>query len=798
MVKLNQNNMVTAKKPVTGRCFALSLLSVAITGLLSGSAIAQPGENTPQTFKQVRDGKGGVAWSQVKSAESDRESTESDNDGLVGITKITQGTNGVEVEVGKFKGKLRESTTGDVFVSNEQLDEHVIFQAFALYQPNDKATYRALADNASQLAEWGITDIWSPPPYRAASDSKYGEGYAIADRYDLGGYGKGPTKYGTDEELKAAIDAIHNEGMRIQVDVVPNQIIGLSERHVLPVTGVDMYGNPMNPFLTNYLYSTYSAGSATGQAEHGVIKEWDYFHFNGTTTQYQGLFRVLSDASPEQKLYRYFGPDHPDNYLPEVLANSDAAKYGKINTIDGYLLADTWFAVDNADSDTDAVYAPLMMFFDEPRPNVVNQTFMDFARENGYPNMSDEEIRADMMAQLQQTPNPIAPLMDAYLAAQPGYSKKSEDDAKVTALRYDGPENDASHIGANVLDFEFLVGNDLDTMREDVQAEQLNWQKYLLDFGFDGFRIDAASHINTDMLIDEVTQRLEYFEGEDVNEHLSYIESYVTAQVGFQQSNNFGQLAMDAGPFSGLLFSFGRDMAPARYAFEASLIDRANNGPAFPNWSFVNNHDQEHNILVQVPLTEAEAEGYEPHSQPYELRQLKKYSEDRNSIDKQWAPNNVPASYAILLTNKDTIPTVFYGDMFVSSEPYMSTPTPYRDDIVKLLEMRKQFAKGEQVITFEDSNTGTNGEDLVTSVRLGNDRKTGVAVVAGNNPALDTTITVDMGQKHKNQWFVDAMGYHNERLQTDKDGLLTVYVKGSETVDVDGYLGVWVPDVQGK
>ncbi|PWI32168.1 hypothetical protein DI392_15925 [Vibrio albus] len=70
------------------------------------------------------------------------------------------------------------------------------------------------------------------------------------------------------------------------------------------------------------------------------------------------------------------------------------------------------------------------------------------------------------------------------------------------------------------------------------------------------------------------------------------------------------------------------------------------------------------------------------------------------------------------------------------------------------------------------------------------------AVVAGNNPELDTTVVVDMGQKHRNQWFVDAMGYHGERLKTDKDGLLTVNVKGSETVDVDGYLGVWVPDVK--
>ncbi|WP_143068539.1 hypothetical protein [Azotobacter beijerinckii] len=75
----------------------------------------------------------------------------------------------------------------------------------------------------------------------------------------------------------------------------------------------------------------------------------------------------------------------------------------------------------------------------------------------------------------------------------------------------------------------------------------------------------------------------------------------------------------------------------------------------------------------------------------------------------------------------------------------------------KLAE-EEQKGRGEQVIRYEDSNTGQNGGDLVTNIRLGNDRKTGVAVVAGNNPALDTTIVVDMGEKHRNQWFVDAMG----------------------------------------
>ncbi|GAB3469003.1 hypothetical protein [Azotobacter salinestris] len=40
--------------------------------------------------------------------------------------------------------------------------------------------------------------------------------------------------------------------------------------------------------------------------------------------------------------------------------------------------------------------------------------------------------------------------------------------------------------------------------------------------------------------------------------------------------------------------------------------------------------------------------------------------------------------------------------------------------------------------------------------------------------------------------------YHAERLKTDKDGRLTVQVKGTQSVDVKGYLAAWVPDTQAQ
>jgi dextransucrase len=40
--------------------------------------------------------------------------------------------------------------------------------------------------------------------------------------------------------------------------------------------------------------------------------------------------------------------------------------------------------------------------------------------------------------------------------------------------------------------------------------------------------------------------------------------------------------------------------------------------------------------------------------------------------------------------------------------------------------------------------------------------------------------------------------YHAERLKTDKDGRLTAQVKGTQNLDMKGYLAAWVPDTQAQ
>ena len=77
-----------------------------------------------------------------------------------------------------------------IFVSSPELDKHVIYQDFSFYIPYDSTIYSTLAAQAPALHALGITDVWFAPPYRALR-SFFEEGYAVADRYDLGEFPAG-------------------------------------------------------------------------------------------------------------------------------------------------------------------------------------------------------------------------------------------------------------------------------------------------------------------------------------------------------------------------------------------------------------------------------------------------------------------------------------------------------------------------------------------------------------------------------------------------------------------------------
>jgi hypothetical protein len=679
------------------------------------------------------------------------------------------------------------------YVSSPSLDRHVVFQSFSLYQPYESNMYVKLMNNSGLLKQWGITDVWMPPAYRAFSQSYYGEGYANMDRYDLGEFPQGrngakATKYGTNNELKKMIAKLHANRLRVQEDLVPNQMMGLPTPEIVSVTAVDQTGKENDPKVKDKLVEIYSRGGGAGQAKYGLIKEWNHTYYNGTGPQQLGMYRVMVDQN--LKPYRYYGPNNAKNYLPAWLANSDAQKYGKINAVDGYLTADGYFAVKGANTANDQVWRPLLIYYVDPQTGATTQKYLDFMKANGFSGASDNEVRDRIIAAADNSV--ISKLTDKYLSSQPGYSAASE---PRSVLRFNNGVND--HVNQNVLQYEFLIGNDIDNSNPTVQREQLNWAKFMMtQYGFDGFRIDAASHFNTKILTDLGNLMNSRYPGR-WNDHLSYIESYTDNQVGFENNNRNRQLVYDHKLFGAFRGSLGKSSSasPLTDLINSSYINRTNPAAGkIPNWSFVNNHDQEHNVLDVIPLTAEEAKGAVKGTLQYEAIQFGKYADDMANVDKRYTPFNIPSQYAFLLTNKDTVPTVYYGDMYRSDKSYMSTKTVYHNTIVKLLQARQQYVSGDQKITYYPSNTSTvAGNDLLATVRYGTDRNTGAATVISNNPNTNAAINVDVGKRHAKQAFQDATGLHTIALQTDANGILTIPVMGMRTPLVNGYLAVWVP-----
>ncbi len=388
-------------------------------------------------------------------------------------------------------------------------------------------------------------------------------------------------------------------------------------------------------------------------------------------------------------------------------------------------------------------------------------------------------------------------------------------------------EFDPSNV--NGLSPEFLVGNDIDNSNPIVQAETLNWEYFLLNYGtitanepkanFDGFRVDAADNYDADLL-DQLSQLMDEMYGlkgnsQALNDHLTYSESYQSSNGDRMRNVGSPQLIMDGGYFYTLNNQLGYgDSKNSNWQLPKlntlatnSYVNRTNDNPAntaLPNWSFVNNHDQQKNRINQamIDLNPNDptilADGYTPEK---EKAAIKVFQDNKN----YYQTINLPAQYALLLTNKDTVPTVYYGDMYDEFSPYMSKRTENYEAIETLLKARKKYVAGPQ------STSNQNNETLFASVREGKDRNSGIAVIVTNGEyGKSETEKVSLGQQHANQEYVRILGNDGDTVTTSQE-TVTTNGNGEATFPVNetasfaaankkpsnpnmvGHLGVWVP-----
>ncbi|MEE6671295.1 glycoside hydrolase family 70 protein [Limosilactobacillus fermentum] len=387
---------------------------------------------------------------------------------------------------------------------------------------------------------------------------------------------------------------------------------------------------------------------------------------------------------------------------------------------------------------------------------------------------------------------------------------------------------------------ELLVGNDIDNSNPAVQAENLNWEYFLLNYGklmkynadgnFDGFRVDAADNIDADVLdqLGQLVNDMYHTKGnqENANNHLVYNEGYHSGAAQMLDGKNNPELYMDAGYFYTLENVLGRNADKRdniNNLVTNSIVNRANDiteNTATPNWSFVTNHDQRKNVINQIIIDNHPGvpdimnSSYKPE---YAQEAWDEFYADQAKTDKQYAQYNLPAQYALLLSNRDTVPQVYYGDLYNETDQYMNTKSMYYDAITTLMKARRTFVNGGQTMTKVNDN-------LITSVRYGKgvadassngtdplSRTTGMAVIVGNNPSMsEQVVAINMGLAHANEQYrnlidstADGLTYNSNGsvnpsvLTTDSKGILRVTVKGYSNPYVSGYLSVWVPLING-
>lgn len=390
--------------------------------------------------------------------------------------------------------------------------------------------------------------------------------------------------------------------------------------------------------------------------------------------------------------------------------------------------------------------------------------------------------------------------------------------------------------------YEFLLANDVDNSNPVVQAEQLNQIHYLVNWGsivmgdkdanFDGIRVDAVDNVDADLL-QVYTNYFRAAFGVDKSEanalaHISILEAWDLNDNAYNQKHDGAALAMDNNlryAIMGALYGSGSSL---KDLITSSLTDRTNNskyGDTQANYIFARAHDN----LVQDIIRDIVQKEINPKSDGYTMtdaelkRAFEIYNEDIKKAEKRYTINNIPAAYALILQNMEQVTRVYYGDLYTDNGQYMATKSPYYDTITTLLKNRMKYVSGGQLMKVDTFN----GKEILSSVRYGKDimtadQTTGVAETSKHSGMLtliannqdfslgDGTLKVNMGKLHANQAYRPLLlgtdkgivTYENDAAAagkikyTDAEGNLTFSgdeIKGYRTVDMRGYLGVWVP-----
>ncbi len=218
----------------------------------------------------------------------------------------------------------------------------VIMQGFHWYSQGGGGHWNYLANISEELAKSGFTAIWIPPPYKC-NDPKTSTGYGPYDLYDLGEYnqkGSVPTKYGTRDQLVAAVKTLKDAGLQVYIDAVFNHRGGADSTEDIEAIIVDRNhrSTEINPWRTIRAWTRFDfAGRlATVRGRLASTKTYSHRDFDAVdwdekTRWPDTIFKIKhknfeTEVSKEKGNYDYLMYTDHDMDMAEV--TEDLKKWG--------------------------------------------------------------------------------------------------------------------------------------------------------------------------------------------------------------------------------------------------------------------------------------------------------------------------------------------------------------------------------------------------------------------------------------------------------------------------------------
>ncbi|KAF5326937.1 hypothetical protein D9619_004839 [Psilocybe cf. subviscida] len=156
--------------------------------------------------------------------------------------------------------------------------------------------WKHFEEEVPRLAELGVTQVWLPPPNKAAETT--GRGYDAYDLWDLGEFdqkGSVATRWGTREELLHACKVAQEHGIDILIDAVLGHKLGADRVESVQVVPVNP-DNRMKNLEPPKEIEAWSLFDYPGRGNTYSTMRWNQEHFTGLDwdqkTRTKAIYRI--------------------------------------------------------------------------------------------------------------------------------------------------------------------------------------------------------------------------------------------------------------------------------------------------------------------------------------------------------------------------------------------------------------------------------------------------------------------------------------------------------------------------